>query len=127
MSTTVDSEINNIELRNRYLLIRRYKMPEQKSEESNIVLPTHYNKLGDDGKPQSVETPPFQNRGEVVVVGTEADDKYKVGEIVHFQPARYLLAYIDKLDTELMFGSGMHATTPYILLDAEAVDWVEKK
>ena len=107
------------------IIVRRYKYPEKK--ESGIILPTNYINTKDDVS-KKVELPKFQNRGEVIAIGTNVEEGLvELGDVVHFQPNYYQMAIFDKEDLGMMMDRSPYIDNAEVIIDAlNGIDWVEK-
>lgn len=107
------------------IIVRRYKYPEKK--ESGIILPTNYINTKDDVS-KKVELPKFQNRGEVIAIGTNVEEGLvELGDVVHFQPNYYQMALFDKEDLGMMMDRSPYIDNAEVIIDAlNGIDWVEK-
>lgn len=115
-------------LRGDRLLVRRFRYPEKISKgDIDIILPDSYIKHKEDVN-VDIELPKFQNRGEVIGIGDGVEKGiYSLGDIVHFQPNYYFLAFFDKEDVATRVNTSTYVDNAEVLLDAtNGVDWIEE-
>lgn len=108
------------------LLVKRFETP--KTTESGLFLPVSFVKEKEDVS-RKHDLPKYQNRGEVIAIGDLVPEgKYEIGDIVHFQPSFYFLAFLNKEDPKSYTPDvSAFSDNAEVLLDADnGVDWIEK-
>lgn len=113
------------ELKGSRIMVRRFEYPKQ--TDSGLILPMSFTKAKEDVN-TTIELPKFQNRGEVIAIGSEVKDgEYELGDIVHFQPNYYQVAFLNKTDISKVFNADMYVDNAEVILDAvNGVEWIEE-
>ena len=107
------------------LLVRRFEYP--KETELGLDLPEDY-LVPEEGVNKEVDLPKYQNRGEVIAIGSEVPEgDFELGDIVHFQANFYQMAFLDKEDLSFMTDKSSYIDNAEIILESlNGVDWIEE-
>lgn len=108
------------------LLIRRIPFP--KETKSGLYLPETFIDTKTDVS-KEINKPLFQNKGIIIGIGEDVKEgKFNLGDIVHFQPGYYQMAFLDKSDLSLQsLTQEGFINNSEILIDAtNGIDWIEK-
>ena len=107
------------------LLVRRFEYP--KKTDLGLDLPEDY-LVPEEGINKEIELPKFQNRGEVIAIGSEVPEgEFELGDIVHFQANFYQMAFLDKTDLSFMTDKSSYVDNAEVIIESlNGVDWIEK-
>lgn len=121
----ISEDLNIKRLCGTKLLVRRFEYP--KSTGLGLDLPEDY-LVPEEGVNREIELPKFQNRGEVIAIGSEVPEgDFELGDIVHFQANFYQMAFLDKTDLSFMVDKSSYVDNAEVLIESlNGVDWIEE-